>query len=100
MSRPRTSLDDILRKFTDNLYYQPPANVRLVYPCIIYELDSAYTRFSDNHPYIYDKRYKVTVIDRNPDSEIPDRIAKLPLCTFDRHYVSDNLHHFVFNLYY
>lgn len=48
MSRPRTSLDDILRDFTDNLYYQPPANVRLAYPCIIYDLDSSYTRFSDN----------------------------------------------------
>lgn len=69
------------------------------YPCIVYQRHSARTDFAGNEPYRYDKRYQVTVIDRNPDSEIPDKVAGLRLCVFDRHYVANNLNHDVFNLY-
>lgn len=72
----------------------------MVYPCIVYARFSAHTTFADNNPYSYDKRYQVTVISRDPDSDVPDKIAKLPMCLFDRAYVADNLHHDVFDLYY
>lgn len=70
------------------------------YPCIVYKRDIARTEFSDNVPYLYSKRYQVTVIDRNPDSDIPDRVAKLPLCNFYQAFVVDGLNHDVFSLYY
>lgn len=81
-------------------YYQPPANLSMTYPCIVYERDSADTIFSNNVPYRYTKRYQVTVIDQDPDSDIPDSVAKLPMCTFSRHFTADNLHHDVFTLYF
>jgi hypothetical protein len=40
------------------------------------------------------------VIYRHPDSDLPHKIASLPKCSFDRHFVSDNLNHDVFNLYF
>jgi len=40
------------------------------------------------------------VIDKDPDSEIPGMVAKLPLCKFVRHYTTDNLNHDVYRLYY
>ena len=79
-------------------YYQPPT--KLQYPCIVYTLETADTKFADNKPYMQRKRYQVTVIDKNPDSSYPDIIAQWPLCLFDRTYKADNLNHFVFNIYY
>lgn len=72
----------------------------MVYPCIRYELDAGQTEFAGNNPYHLSWRYKVTVIDRDPDSQIPKKVAVLPTCTFDRFFVADNLNHFVFILYF
>lgn len=55
---------------------------------------------ADNQPYALHDRYQVTVIYRNPDSEIPSKIALLPMCSHERHYTKENLNHDVFNLYF
>lgn len=91
-------LSDVLG--TDHVYFQPPASVKMRYPCIVYQRTSGYTRFADDRPYKFKKRYQVTYIDSDPDSEVVDRIAMLPMCTYDRHYTSDNLNHDTFNLYF
>lgn len=96
----RLQLHEKLLEIVPNVYFQPPANVQMNYPCIVYSRDSADTKFAGNQPYSYVKRYKVTAIDQNPDSEHPDKIARLPMCLFDRHYTANNLHHDVFNLYF
>lgn len=82
------------------VYFQPKPEINLTYPCIIYERDQARSRFADNSPYSHTKRYSVTIIDHDPDSEIPDKIAALPLSTFQRHFASDNLHHDIYSLYF
>jgi hypothetical protein len=94
----RLELQSLLKAMTTNVYFQPPSVMK--YPCIKYELDGARTEFAGNHPYRYLKRYQVTVIDGNADSDIPDKVATLPTCTFDRFFVADNLNHFVFTLYF
>jgi hypothetical protein len=83
-----------------NVYFQPPSNVQMNYPCIVYAHDQAKTEFAGNHPYSRTKRYQVTVIDRNPDTLIPDDVAQLPLSNLNRVFTADNLHHYVFNLYF
>jgi len=85
---------------SDNVYFQPPPSVVMAYPCIVYKRYSAKTIFSDNQPYRNVKRYVVTVIDSDPDSDIPDKVAQLPLCSFYRNYTADDLNHDVFYLYY
>lgn len=82
------------------VYTQPPANTKMVYPCILYERDDAETEFADNHPYRHTWRYMVTYIDHDPDSPVPDLIARLPLSSFSRHYEVAGLNHDVFSLYY
>lgn len=96
----RQDLHQILEDITDNVYFQPPDNVHLKYPCIIYKRDFAETKFADNKPYDFVLRYIVTVIDRDPDSAIPAKIAALPMSLFDRFYTVDNLNHDVFSVYY
>jgi hypothetical protein len=83
-----------------HVYYQPPENLKMQYPCIVYERSRIDPRFADNRPYSLSKRYSVTVIDQDPDSEIPDRLAAFPLCTFDRPFTTEDLHHSVFTMYY
>lgn len=101
----RKELHEILKGLMDegereNVYFQPPPSVIMKYPAIVYQRDSARTEFADNNPYTYNKRYTVTVIDRNPDSEIPDRVAQLPKCLHTRFFTSSNLNHDVFSLYF
>lgn len=85
---------------TLKVYFQPPANVQMVYPCIVYQREARRTEFAGNAPYKDHKRYMVTVIDSDPDSVIPDKVAALPLCTYDRFFVAENLNHDVFSLYF
>ena len=82
------------------VYFQPPATVQMKYPCIVYHRDYEDTQFAGNNPYRRTKRYQVTVIDRNPDSHIPNKVAELRMCVFDRFYTADNLNHDVYKLYF
>ncbi len=81
-------------------YYQPPADKKISYPCIIYKYLSDLDDFADNMIYKSSKRYSLTVIDTDPDSEILSRVKKLNYCIPDRNYSSDGLNHFVYTLYY
>ena len=83
-----------------NVYYNPPASVKMKYPAIVYSRDTIDTRHADNSVYNQKTAYSVTVVDPDPDSAFVDSIVKLPLCRFSRHYVADNLNHDTFILYY
>jgi len=85
---------------TSNVYFQPPTNVRLQYPCIVYHRDFADTKFADDEPYNHTKRYQIMVIDQDPDSEIPDKVAALPMSLFNRFFTADDLNHDVYNVYF
>lgn len=85
---------------SEEVYFQPPANVNMTYPAIVYQRDYAATQFADNSPYTRTQRYMVTCIDKNPDSLTPIKIAALPLSTFSRFYTKDNLNHDIYTLYF
>lgn len=95
-------LRDILSTISgvQKVYFQPPENVKLQYPCIIFERNKG-KRFDGNDKlYNYRNSYSVLVIDKEPDSSIPDEVQKLQYCSFDRFYVSDNLNHWTYTIYY
>jgi hypothetical protein len=96
----RLDLDAILNTIADNVYFQPPSNRQMVYPCIVYERDRADTRFADDIPYTLTKRYSMTLIAKNPDDVIFEALAALPMCTHERHFAVENLNHDVFNIYF
>lgn len=85
---------------SSNVYFQPPSTIVLKYPCIIYKRDDQMLLFSNGQVYFEKKKYLVSVIDKNPDSPIPDRMLKLQYCNFNTHYVVDNLNHDVYSLYF
>jgi hypothetical protein len=98
----RLDLQEVLVEILDskNVYFQPPPTVQLKYPCIIYKRDDENTDFADNRPYSKKKRYQITVIDSDPDSEIPDKVSELPLCVYDRFYTAEKLNHDVYKLFF
>lgn len=99
---PRLDLQTLLEQIlgSRNVYFQKPPTFKMLYPCIIYRRDEIDTEFADNKPYSGRKRYLVTVIDADPDSDIPDKIAALPHCVFNRFYVADQLNHDVYKLFF
>lgn len=101
----RLTIDALLRGVlekttgTENLYYQPPSGYRMKYPCIVYAPSRIQNRHADNGVYIQHMFYTVTVIDPDPDSKLAEAVSVLPKCGYDRHFVSENLHHTVYTIY-
>ena len=101
---PRQNLQTLLEAIpgVEEVYFQPDQNVRLVYPCIVYERSSINVNaaHADNIKYWQKKRYSVTVIDRSPDSPIPDLVNELPYTELERFFVADGLNHTVFQTFF
>lgn len=84
-----------------NVYYQPPANVRMSYPCIRFKLEGSDVKYASNGPYRTIKKYQIIYITNKVDDDIIRLLPEnLRYCIFDRLYSSDNLYHYVFEIYY
>lgn len=84
----------------ENLYFQPPASIKMNYPAIVYSIARVDNKFAANKNYLQFIGYQVIVIDKDPDSYIFKKVSRLPKCSFDRSFTSDNLNHFVFTIFY
>lgn len=94
----QTELEEIIQ--SENVYFQPPASVQMNYPAIVYFRSNIENFHADNSVYGQAYAYEIVAIYRDPDSDIPMKLSRIPRCRFDRHYVSDNLNHDVFTIYY
>lgn len=84
---------------SEEVYFQPPDNVEMAYPAIVYNLDFENAQHADNRPYARKMRWIVTVISRDPMEPVRELIADLPLCSFERAFPADGLNHQVFTLF-
>lgn len=108
--RTRLDFDRYLRDVAGKgveVYFQPPSNVsgagqkvikNIKYPAIIYSLDSYDTTSANNKKYSVQKEYGVTLITKDPDSDLSDKLVMIPTSKFDRNYMSDGLYHSVFTI--
>lgn len=83
-----------------NVYYQPPESLVMEYPAIRYSKAVIQSKYADNVKYSSHDRYEIIVIDKKPDNAVIGKILELPLSSFDRHYISNNLNHDSITLYY
>jgi len=95
----RSELQTLLESLCPNVYFQPPSNIVMMYPCIVYKRSADWVERADNVLFARMMRYEVMIIDRDPDSPIPGLVADLPYCRFERHFAADDLNHDVYNLY-
>lgn len=84
----------------DNVYFSPPSNLVMKYPCVVYRRDNADTKFASNSPYRVKFRYEITVITRDPDSDLVTKVLTLPGCKHDRFFTTSQLNHDTFTLYF
>lgn len=91
-------LEDLLG--SGNVYFQPPENRHISYPCIVYERDKNSVKRANNKLYHAIQGYQLTYIDHNPDSPTLKKLLELPLCSFERHFETSGLNHDVFVIYY
>lgn len=94
----QTLLENLLG--SGNVYFQPPENIQMIYPAIVYNRDFQKTEHADNIPYSWAIRWQVTIIDKDPDSPILTKMANLPKTVFVRHFVSDSLNHDIYDVYF
>ena len=100
--RTREDLQRLLEKVMDSeeVYFQPPASIRMNYPCIVYELEDITPVFADDFPYLLHNSYQVTLMTHDPDDCRIRKIASLPMVRFSRFFAADNINHYVYIMYF
>lgn len=99
----RLILHEILKELvgTPNVYFQPPASVSMAYPCVVYNIGVGDAKYANNKIYNYTHKYDVTFIYKKPTTAIIEKVQEvIPMSRLERCYVSDNLNHYAFSLYF
>ncbi len=81
-----------------NVYFQPPENLKINYPCIIYSRSGIGHTFANDDKYLSKNEYTIIFICKEPDNNIVDKISKLKYCRFNRFYASERLNHYTFTI--
>lgn len=99
---PRNELSRIFENIlgNTNVYFEPPENVKLKYPCIVYSKSVIEKDYAGNKPYLMKQRYMGTLIYLDPDSDLPTKMALIPYCRNTNHFIVDNLYHDTYEIYY
>lgn len=99
--RTYRDLLNLLQKAVDHnrVYFQPPENLKIGYPAVIFHLSKVKIDHADDTPYKGAREYSVTLITKEPEPEVLDEILKIPYTTLDTTYIADGMNHFVFTTY-
>ena len=82
------------------IYFQPPIQGRLSYPCVIYSLANIDSNFASNGLYSADRSYNVQLIHDDPNNDVVDKLLAFRNSRFNSSFVSDNLYHYNFTIYF
>lgn len=97
----RLELQGKLKELCPNVYFQPPSNISLNYPCIIYHKDGVDAARANDSVYTTSQQYQVTVIEKDPDSDLGDQVLHgFEMCVMIAQFTMDNLNHTSLNLTY
>ena len=97
----RLELHSVLQELlgSSNVYYQPPESIKMQYDAIRYSKKTINSKYANDRKYSMIDCYEIIVISRLPDNAVIKKLLFLPYCSYDRHYVADNLHHDVLTIY-
>lgn len=78
----------------NNVYFQPPEDTKLSYPCIIFRLLNPNLNQADNKIYLWRDRYMVTIISKDPKNILAKRFMEsFPHAVYGSRTISNNLYH-------
>lgn len=97
----RLELHSVLQELlgSSNVYYQPPESIKMQYDAIRYSKKTIDSKYANDRKYSLIDCYEIIVISRLPDNPAIKKLLSLPYCSYDRHYIADNLHHDVLTIY-
>lgn len=104
MSKQRLDVHNIILKAVDKtgerykVYYNPVANIKLEYPCIIYRRKGIHQRHADDIRYHTHMSYQLTIIDKRVESPVVDVLLENQYCTYNNEFVSENMNHTIMTL--
>lgn len=77
------------------IYYQPPTNLTLSYPCIVYTLSDLDPTFANNSPYSIKSVFTITLMRHLTDRSglYVKNMLKIPYTRFITGFTSDNIVH-------
>lgn len=98
----RIDLHNLLKELleSENVYYQTPETSKMSYPAIKYSKQTIKKEHANDKAYLMKDCYQLIVIAKLPDHPVIKKLLDLPYCSYDRHYVSDNLNHDSLTIYY
>lgn len=91
-----------------NVYFEPPQNYKILYPCAVVRMGTISSRSADNRVYKLDNNYEIIYIRRQFDDQMVNAIlvgdAKhappFSMIRHIRHYTAEGLHHDLYKLYF
>lgn len=96
----RPELQKILESIegVTKVYFDPPVNTRIEYPCIKFSLNRRTAIYADDRKYIKGENYIIIFITRDVTkaSLVLEQIEDIPCTNWDRTYIADGLHHYVY----
>lgn len=92
-------LEEILG--SNKVYYRPPENIKLSYPCIIYHLRNGDIEYANNKTYVFKRSYDLQLIHKTADTDLIEALlGAFSYIRFENSFIVDNLIHENFILYY
>lgn len=99
----RLKLDELLKAIpgVKKVYFQPPENIRMEYPCIRYYRTRPSVDRANDRVYRFTQCYELITIDTNPDAQTARYIVEnFQMAEVGTTYVSENLYHTPITLYF
>ena len=85
---------------SEEVYFQAPENTKMTYPAITFKLTDIDVVHASNKKYRRMDEYTITILDKNPISNIKDGVLELPYSSLTQRYNIDGLYHDIITLYY
>lgn len=96
----RLNFQNELLKICKNVYFQPPSNNVIKYPCIIYSLKQMHSLKAADSNHVVMAGYDVVALDKNPDSDIIKKLMNFKYTNFNKQFVSNGVYNTNFTIYY
>ena len=95
----RLTLHNKLKMLCSNVYFQPPSNIGLVFPAVVYSIKTIKIRHANDAPYTFKTVYQIILISKNPEEAILYELLKLTGISFDTAYAKDHLYFNVLSIH-
>ena len=101
MGRSRLDFQQELRTLAPKAWYLRPPDNRISYPCFVYKSVSPRMVRADNLGYLRSPGDEVLYISETENEAIIDALTeRFPFCSPGAPYISDDLFHYPFTIYY